>query len=313
MVVFAGPNGSGKSSIANMYYRENVTIPPLYINADDITKDIAKEKNLDVKTISKEVLDEINTQAANQADRLRQDAINRKESFTTETLMSTSRRVDLLREAKINGFEIHTFFVTTQNPRINIERVEDRVKKGGHAVPPEKTKERYERVMRLLPEIIQASDTIDVFNNTFENPKIILSKTLNNEIEIYPQNPLNPNSKWTEEKLEEIKQNVLKIDERFKAIQQAPNVKTLSKNPHSKDLYHAYAKEVLAEDGQVWRSIATDKLIAKKMIKAGISPQRVKDSLSHSPNMVSLSIADKLSRINELIKGIDIPKKGLHI
>lgn len=49
------------------------------------------------------------------------------------------------------------------------------------------------------------ADTATVYNNSFEKPVIVLEKTLENEIKLYPQNPPDILSKWIQEKLEEIK------------------------------------------------------------------------------------------------------------
>lgn len=75
IIVFAGPNGSGKSTITKMAK----VIEP-YINADDI-------KRTNYCT---------DLEAAQLAEKMREQAIANNKSFTFETVMSTDRNLKLL-------------------------------------------------------------------------------------------------------------------------------------------------------------------------------------------------------------------------
>lgn len=79
VLVFAGPNGSGKSTVTKGF-----NIIGEYINADEIKK---KEKCTDLE-------------AAVIATSLRENAIRNRMDFTFETVLSTPRNVELLRNAK---------------------------------------------------------------------------------------------------------------------------------------------------------------------------------------------------------------------
>jgi predicted ABC-type ATPase len=82
IILFAGPNGSGKSTITKMAK----VIEP-YINADDI-----KRTNYCS-----------DLEAAQLAEKMREQAIAELKSFTFETVMSTDRNLKLLRKAKEKG------------------------------------------------------------------------------------------------------------------------------------------------------------------------------------------------------------------
>ena len=82
IIVVAGPNGSGKSTVIQM-----VNIIQPYINADDI----------------KAALQCTALQAAQKAEKLRNTLINRQMSFTFETVLSTSRNIELLKRARKAG------------------------------------------------------------------------------------------------------------------------------------------------------------------------------------------------------------------
>jgi predicted ABC-type ATPase len=85
IIVFAGPNGSGKSTITKMAK----VIEP-YINADDI-----KRTNYCS-----------DLEAAQMAENMRKQAISDNRSFTFETVMSTDRNLNLLKEAREKGYFI---------------------------------------------------------------------------------------------------------------------------------------------------------------------------------------------------------------
>lgn len=148
VVVFAGPNGSGKSTVTKW-----AQISGVYINADDIKK-------------SEEISD---LSAAQKAEELRERCVCDKKYFTFETVLSTPRNINLLRRAKDEGFFIKSVFVLTNNPKINILRVENRVEKGGHGVPRDKIKSRYYRSLKMLPLLVELSDICHVYDNSENN------------------------------------------------------------------------------------------------------------------------------------------------
>lgn len=303
LLVFAGPNGSGKSSVTNEAYK--ILNPSLYINADDIVKEKLKLAGLNMRSIDKVLFDRFNLDAAREADRQRQQAIKDRVSFATETVMSTTSKIDFMREAKANGYVVKLLYITTQDPNINIGRVHDRVEKGGHPVAPDKIKVRYGRAMGLLAEAIQTADTAIVYNNSFENPIRIFEKTMDKELHLYPRNPPDVRSKWTQEQLEIVKQNVIKIDNSFKAISAAPEIHKLEKSPTSNEkLYTTYAKAVMLKNQNVWYSQEADKEIIRMMAKDGRSLFRIRAALSYSPNIVSLGSADRLKKTKDMVLAI---------
>jgi predicted ABC-type ATPase len=186
LVIFAGPNGSGKSTITEQYFQDITELP--YINADII----AKEKGIS------------SLDAAIEAAKQRTETIQNKQSFIMETVLSTREKIDFMNEAKAKGYHVRLMYITTQSPTINVDRVQNRVSKGGHDVPVDKTISRYEKSMNLVAEAANIADSAFIFNNSFENPVIIAEKNLEKGWSIYPQKPP---SHWTKQKIN----NLLKI------------------------------------------------------------------------------------------------------
>ncbi len=74
-----------------------------------------------------------------------------------ETVFSTSEKLEFVQRSKVAGFFIRLFFVCTDDPSINAQRVAQRVMEGGHDVPVPKIISRYYRsvgyCIRALPYI----------------------------------------------------------------------------------------------------------------------------------------------------------------
>ena len=145
IIVFAGPNGSGKSTITEM-----AKIIEPYINADNIKK-------------TNHCTD---LEAAVMADEMRNKLIEEKRSFTFETVLSTDRNLKLLIKAKEQGYFIRCIYVLTHNSEVNVARVQIRKAMGGHDVPKDKIISRYEKALKLLPELIKVCDICHVYDNT---------------------------------------------------------------------------------------------------------------------------------------------------
>lgn len=147
IVVFAGPNGSGKSTFTTSEW-----IKGKYINADDIER----ERHITTK------------EAADLADLFRSQCIEGRETFTFETVLSTSRKLDLLQEAKQKGYFIRGYFVLTCDPLLNVARVHSRVCNGGHHVEKETILRRYVNSLKNIPAFLDICDICHIYDNTIE-------------------------------------------------------------------------------------------------------------------------------------------------
>ena len=199
--LFAGPNGSGKSTLNGIL---DTKLLGVYINADEIEKEINKSSFLELdlykveatyqeiknfftnhplilKANLKEHINNlgfvdnkidfsyisINSYWASVcADFIRHKLLEKKISFTFESVMSSEDKVEFLKKAKASGYRIYLYFISTQDPDINVSRVKNRVKLGGHDVPKEKIVKRYYRSMKLLKKAIKYTDRAYIFDNS---------------------------------------------------------------------------------------------------------------------------------------------------
>lgn len=175
VTVFAGPNGSGKSTVTSKFeFCEN------YVNADSIQRHLKCTE----------------LEAARIAESTREYYLSKNENFTFETVLSTTRNIDLLKRAKDNGYHIACIYVLTRDPAINIERVKYRASIGGHNVPSHKVYTRYCKALSLLPELFSICDELYVFDNSCNKnagePSMILS-CIHGIMEKYPNTVWNKN------------------------------------------------------------------------------------------------------------------------
>lgn len=155
IVVFAGPNGSGKSTFTSLLK------PSMdYINADEIKKSI--------KCSSLE--------AAQLAERQREEHISQMNEFCFETVLSTGRNLKLLEKAKNKGYFIRCYYILTADPMINIWRVKSRVESGGHDVPEDKIIKRYDRALELVKDLVKICDICHIYDNSGSRPFRIFKK-----------------------------------------------------------------------------------------------------------------------------------------
>jgi len=106
------------------------------------------------------------------------------------------------------------------------------------------------------------------------------------------KNEITEVTEYAIQKFEEVQQIEL-LDEQvtitkyyeFIAKTVVSTVKDLPRNPHSKNLFDAYAKEATYKNQQVW-TIETNQTITENMLKDGRTPQRIVDALKHSPKPV---------------------------
>lgn len=202
--MFAGPNGSGKSTLKSVLRPELIGA---YLNPDEIEQELCQPEGLDlhrfgVKAIEPEMISffagssflasvgltgiagriglhkghlmlaskEVNSYVASVAvDFIRSKLLLQKTSFTLETVMSHESKVDWLRQAQQAGFRTYLYFVATEDPAINISRVHNRVRLGGHDVSDDKIVTRYYRSLNLLMNAIRYTNRAYVFDNSGDN------------------------------------------------------------------------------------------------------------------------------------------------
>ena len=89
-------------------------------------------------------------------------------SFSFEAVMSHISKLDEITEAKILGYKVYLYFICLDEPTLNVSRVKNRVKKGGHDVDQNKIISRYSNTLTNLFPALKIADRAYLFDNSDE-------------------------------------------------------------------------------------------------------------------------------------------------
>lgn len=150
--LLAGPNGAGKSSYVHDVLGPATGLP--FINADEIAAQTWPGAQV-----------EHAYEAARLAEAQRRDRITEGSSFISETVFSHPSKVQLVSDAVGAGYLVHLHVVMVP-VELTVQRVLERVRRGGHAVPEQKIRDRYERLWDHVRQEIRIADVAEVLDNS---------------------------------------------------------------------------------------------------------------------------------------------------
>jgi predicted ABC-type ATPase len=159
LIIIAGPNGSGKTSITSKILKHEWVEECVYINPDEIAKNIFGDWN-NVDSV---------LNAANLSQKMREDCLEKNESLIFETVLSAEDKVDFIKRAKDKGYFVRLFFISTNSPLINASRIASRVMEGGHDVPITKIISRYGKSIANCCTCINFVDRAYIYDNSLED------------------------------------------------------------------------------------------------------------------------------------------------
>ena len=171
--VLAGVNGAGKSSIGGAAFRAAGTD---YYNPDEAARAlIAANPNLTQA--------ELNSAAWHEGVKLLKRAIAERKHFAFETTLGANTIPRLLAQAAAQGIETHIWYVGLASPELHIERVQARVRRGGHDIAAEHIRRRFEHSRLNLIELMSGLTALRVYDNSTDadpttgktpKPKLVL-------------------------------------------------------------------------------------------------------------------------------------------
>ncbi len=131
LIIIGGANGSGKTTLAKEIIPDE-HLP--YLGADEIASHLNSSDPQQVAI-----------QAGRVFSQTLNENIEQKKSLIVESTLSGISLTKHLRKAKTFGYAIRILFVYLDSPELCMKRVEERVAKGGHNVPAEDIKRRFQR------------------------------------------------------------------------------------------------------------------------------------------------------------------------
>lgn len=159
--VLAGVNGAGKSSIGGAALRQRGMN---YFNPDEAAARIREALGC-----TNEVA---NAEAWEEGKRFLEAAIRDRVNYAFETTLGGTTIPRLPAHAAAAGFDVRMWFVGLATPELHIARVRERVARGGHDIPEEKIRERWDGSRRNLVILMPRLTELRVFDNTAEREAI---------------------------------------------------------------------------------------------------------------------------------------------
>lgn len=170
LYIIAGCNGAGKTTASFTILPEMLNCKE-FVNADSIAAGLSPFNPESV---------------AIEAGRLMLSRIHELMKagvdFAFETTLATRSYVSLVKAAQSAGYKVTLLFIWIDSPATAMQRVAERVVKGGHDIPSEVIERRYYRgLFNLINLYIPICDTWMVVNNEAVTPEAVAEGGLNIE------------------------------------------------------------------------------------------------------------------------------------
>ena len=132
IIIIAGPNGAGKTTFASEYL-PNEANTPTFINADLIAAGLNPfQSELSAVRAGRLMLEMID------------DYVRRGESFVFEVTLSGRGFARMITQWQQQGYWVKLYFLRLPSADMAVARVRNRVRRGGHDVPEEAIRRRFD-------------------------------------------------------------------------------------------------------------------------------------------------------------------------
>lgn len=157
-----GPNGAGKSTFVRFVLAPQRPGVP-FVNADVLAAQRWPDPDEAVQHA---------VEASQMAERAREQLLAQGREFIAETVASHPSKVDLVAQAKQAGYYVHVHVLLATEDQV-VHRVRRRVDAGGHDVPEDKIRGRYQRLWPNVAAMVAIADTVEVFDNSSDGPRTV--------------------------------------------------------------------------------------------------------------------------------------------
>ena len=146
--IIGGVNGVGKSSLTGVL-RERTTDLGTIIDVDRITAELGGNALAGSRVAVKKI----------------RDCLDRGVSFTQETTLSGRKTEATAREAKEHGYYIRLFYVALDSAEESMERIQNRVRHGGHDIPSDDVIRRFGGRWESVEKVLAYCDEAEFYDN----------------------------------------------------------------------------------------------------------------------------------------------------
>jgi len=160
LYIISGCNGAGKTTASYTVLPEIIECKE-FVNADEIARGLSPFNP-----------ESMAIEAGKLMLRRIEDLLDKDMTFAIETTLATRSYVNLVRRAIAKGYHVSILFFWLQTPDLALQRVSERVRRGGHNIPEDVIKRRYILGIRNLFQLFMSEVDYWIIYNNSENPRI---------------------------------------------------------------------------------------------------------------------------------------------
>lgn len=161
--IIGGVNGVGKSSFTGVLKGQRSDLGRI-IDVDKITAQLGG----DMLAGGKESIRRID------------DALSKGLSFTQETTLAGFRTERTARKARELGYSVRLFYVGLDTAQESVERIKNRVKRGGHDIPHDDVLRRFGGRWEAVEKVLPYCDVAEFYDN--DNGFVLVAEYRNGEL-----------------------------------------------------------------------------------------------------------------------------------
>ncbi len=181
LIVYAGPNGAGKSTLRDI---------------GDDPVDVVIDPDRIARELAPGAPDSVQVEAGRAAILLFQRCIAQGVSMSLESTLTGNTVLKRMRDARDAGYDVLLRYVALQSAKMHIERVRQRVRKGGHHIPPDTIIRRYENSLDNLPKALEIAGNATIMDNSAREKRTLLRAERGVILERDPDPPRWFQSRW---------------------------------------------------------------------------------------------------------------------
>ena len=171
--LFGGSNGAGKTTFARAYL-PTAGVNLRFLNADEIARGLSPfaPETIALKA-GRLMLQEV------------RGCIAARQSFGMESTLSGKTYIGFLADAKEAGYEIEMHYVWLMSADLAVQRVRQRVKKGGHPVPESDIRRRYQRsIDHFVGDYFPLADRWFIWDNRSSDSILLANSEDDNRLKV---------------------------------------------------------------------------------------------------------------------------------
>lgn len=155
LYIIGGCNGAGQTT-ASYTVLPDILDCKEFVNADEIARGLSPFNPADVAIEAGKLM------------LLRiEELLSREESFSIETTLASRSYINLVRRAHSKGYKVTLLFFWLNSPELAIQRVAERVSKGGHNIPEDIIRKRYvSGIKNLFNLYADEVDSWSIYDNS---------------------------------------------------------------------------------------------------------------------------------------------------